>query len=145
MTRNERIDDDAAQYENIMRRLQRLEQGIPEDVHVVGAAGEPAFQSGWVHYDSGSGTPDTGRNVGFYRDRGRVFLQGVMSGGTPSVLVFTLPEEYWPMNGGGFPGQTSTGTAEIYVNNIGRVVAFDRAGSDVNNWVYLDAISFRHA
>src|SRR4051812_35523455 len=58
--------------------------------HVVGAAGEPAFQNSWTNYGSGWAT------AGFRKDPlGKVRLRGLVKSGTLAT-VFKLPAGYWP-------------------------------------------------
>lgn len=69
----------------------------PEAWHEVGATGEPAFQNGWVNYDTTAGYNTTG----FYKDsNGRVHLKGLLGSGTVSTsatgIIFTLPAGYRP-------------------------------------------------
>ena len=60
--------------------------------HVVGAAGEPAFQNGWVALAQGFSLP------AFHRDPlGVVHLRGSVTGGTQGAAAFTLPAGYRPV------------------------------------------------
>lgn len=62
-----------------------------EPFHIVGAAGEPAFQNGWVNFGAAYG------EVSFYKDPdGWVHLKGVASAGTNQSVIFTLPVGYRP-------------------------------------------------
>jgi hypothetical protein len=65
-----------------------------EDVHIVGAGGEPAFQNGWVDL-AGYGP------FGFWKNpvTKSVHFQGLIQAGVepaPNSVVFTLPVEYRP-------------------------------------------------
>ena len=65
---------------------------IPMDPwHVVGAAGEPAFENGWVNYGSGF-APAAFRKS----PDGRVHIRGLVVGGATNSNIFTLPAGYWP-------------------------------------------------
>jgi len=82
---------DSDQQELHLERNFRLlrELLIPEDVHFVGAVGEPAFENGWVN--------KVGEEpLGFYKHNGRVYIQGVITAGTLSAASFTLPLGYRP-------------------------------------------------
>jgi len=58
--------------------------------HVVGAAGEPAYQNSWVAFD---GT----RFAEFRKDAaGFVHLQGLVKNGSVNLPIFTLPVGYRP-------------------------------------------------
>jgi hypothetical protein len=77
-----------------------LANSIPpaEPTHIVGAAGEPGFESG-----SGNFPPEGGLSfnpVGFYKDHeGIVHLQGIAKGGTGLPIIFTLPPGFRPASG----------------------------------------------
>lgn len=63
----------------------------PEPFHIVGEAGEPPFENGWINVDDSE--------AGFYKDfQGVVHLKGTISGGEASngTDAFTLPEGYRP-------------------------------------------------
>jgi hypothetical protein len=61
-----------------------------EPFHLVGAAGEPAFQNGWAN----DGTFST---AGFFKDSlGVVHLKGTLNVGPSGLTAFTLPEGYRP-------------------------------------------------
>ncbi len=71
----------------------------PEAIHLVGMAGQPAFEGGSVGY----GEPGvTLQPVGFYKDKeGIVHLEGVVKvgkekGSTSLVPIFTLPAGFRP-------------------------------------------------
>lgn len=61
--------------------------------HYVGAAGEPAFVSPWVNYD-------TNQFMGarFRRESGSVRIEGLVKNGTANGVVFTLPVGFRPTN-----------------------------------------------
>lgn len=62
-----------------------------EDWHYVGAPGEPAFQNGWVNYDT------LNVQAAFCKDiYGVVHLQGLVKSGTVATVIFTLPVGYRP-------------------------------------------------
>jgi hypothetical protein len=110
-----------------------------EDVHLLGATGEPALQNGWVNF--GSGFAD----AGFYLDTvGRVHLQGTIKSGTAALdtLLFTLPVGYRPAaRVGPFPVASNLSYGEVDVHANGDV--FLRVGHA--NYLALDSVSFRAA
>jgi hypothetical protein len=135
------IDDDAAQYANLELRLKRLEQGLPENMHFVGAAGEPAFQNSWVNYDT-----SPGRSAFFYRDRGRVYLGGVIKTGASNTVAFTLPVGYRPLIGNvSFAVNSSGAAAQVSIDSSGNVTPINWTVSSVAAYCFLDSIDFRHA
>jgi hypothetical protein len=70
--------------------------------HVVGAAGEPAFQNNWRN---NGGVEQT---AAFMKDPfGFVHLRGLVVGGPPNTMAFTLPSGYWPSLNEVFPLITS--------------------------------------
>lgn len=73
-----------------------------EAKHVVGAAGEPAFQNNWVNFNAfGFGT-----ELGFWKlASGLVVIQGMVSRGAGAYPsdIFTLPAGYWPSESLAFP------------------------------------------
>ena len=122
-------------------RIAAQERSTPEPMHWIGATGEPAFVNGWVHFDTGTGTPDTSnpvhRNAGFYKDRGRVYLQGVVKNGTANA-AFTLPVGYRPLNERAFIVLTNGVAGYAIVGSSGLV---SLVGSNV--YFFLDQINFR--
>jgi S-layer homology domain len=63
-----------------------------EDVHLVGATGEPPFQNGWHNFD-----PSTNSTAGFFKDAlGIVHLQGIILSPNNGATAFTLPQGYRP-------------------------------------------------
>jgi hypothetical protein len=145
VTQKQLIDDDAAQYASILERLRRLEQGIPEDPHFVGAAGEPAFQNSWTNFDAAVGP--AGRSAFFYRYNGRVYLGGLIKTGANNTVAFTLPDGYWPLLQGAAvsPVIASGGTAFVSISPVGAVTPVNQTGSAVTTFCYLEGVSFRHA
>lgn len=62
-----------------------------EPLHLIGAAGEPAFQNEWSNYGTSYSS------AGFYKDpSGIVHLQGTMNDTTDNSVAFTLPAGYRP-------------------------------------------------
>jgi hypothetical protein len=116
----------------------------PENRHVVGAAGEPAYQNGW-------GTYPLARDAGFYKDPfGIVHIDGAISGGTisagfpPTNTVFTLPAGYRPANFVYFAPSSTGGSFNPVVAGAGIQSdgqLFIYAGN--NAFVSLDGMTFR--
>jgi hypothetical protein len=111
-----------------------------EPWHNVGAAGEPAFATGWANYGGSFQT------VGFRKDPlGIVRLRGLANmaaGGT--TLIFTLPVGYRPLKPVLCTADSSTepaaSTVDIRIDTTGvvNVVSANVAG----NWISLDQIAF---
>ena len=107
---------------------------IPLDQwHIVNNPGEPAFQNGWVHYDS---------RVARFRkyDDGRVRLEGIIKSGTVATAAFTLPVGYRP-----------TAAAELYFSCVSNAVFCQVniapngnvvVGSTFSVWLDLSGIEF---
>ncbi len=114
----------------------------PEAMHWIGNAGEPVFQNSWVNYDSGlnyaSFASSVYRNAGFYKDRGRVYLQGVIRSGTVPGNAFVLPPDYRPYNQRAFIVLTNTTPGYVTVESNGAV----NMASVSNAYVFLDQINF---
>jgi hypothetical protein len=76
--------------------------GPAEPVHIVGTAGQPAFEDGSHNY-SPPGIGSILNLVGFWKDReGVVHLQGIAEGGKPGTgiaSIFTLPPGFRPADG----------------------------------------------
>lgn len=144
MSRKILIDDDAAQYESIMQRLRRLEQGLPEDVTYIGFSFELLFLNSWQNYETPN--PPNTRSAGFYRDRGRVYLTGVIKSGTSGTAAFTLPEGYWPRStiNCELIAVASGGPARLQVSNDGDVTPIDLSSSAVATYISLEGVSFLH-
>jgi hypothetical protein len=111
-----------------------------EGWHVVGAAGEPAFENSWVNYGGGFSS------AAFYKDPyGVVHLKGVVQLGTIGTTIFSLPSGYLPSEDLIISTRSNNASGEVRIL-VGcfffcddEVVA--QAGS--NTWFSLDGISFR--
>jgi hypothetical protein len=114
-------------------------RSVQEDVHLLGASGEPALQNGWVNFGGGF------TEAGFYLDTvGRVHLQGTIKSGAAALdtLLFTLPVGYRPAaRVGPFPVASNLSYGEVDVHANGDV--FLRVGHA--NYLALDSVSFRAA
>lgn len=107
---------------------------IPLDLwHNVGAAGEPAFQNGWVNYDT--------RIARFRKyDDGRVRLEGIIKSGTVATAAFTLPVGYRPVTPAElyFPCVSNAVFCQVNIAPNGNVVV----GSTFSVWLDLSGIEF---
>ena len=115
---------------------------MPEDVHYIGATGEPAFENSWANVGGATDEP-----AGFYKDPfGRVYLIGLIDTGSTGTVAFTLPEGYRPeydvravcdtVSGGGGSG----GHSGVVISAAGAVtVTMSGTSTDVS----LSNISFR--
>lgn len=112
-----------------------------EPLRVIGAAGQPPFNTGWGEADEG--TPV------FWKDPfGAVYLQGQVersSGFEP--VIFTLPPGFRPEGNLFFSTYPSggTGTAAIAVLENGDVELFNLEDPGDDNFVGLGGIVFRAA
>ena len=114
----------------------------PEPWHVVGAPGEPQFQSGWKNDPSYN-------SAAFYKDQeGIVHLRGGVEGGTGSETVFQLPVGYRPLQGKQLRVPIAAGSDEA---SILVIESTNTAAEYVSGAVYpvartefnLDGVSFR--
>lgn len=102
--------------------------------HVVGTAGEPAYQNGWSTYDAASFPI-----ARFRKDAaGWVHLSGLVKGGTvggpPSGTIFTLPVGYRPSKTLHIATVGTAAFAYSHVTNDGQVTG---AGG-TNTWWSLE-------
>lgn len=106
---------------------------------LVGAAGEPAFGSGWKNEGGGF------QSVGFYRDdEGVVHLRGVVALGGHTTTIFTLPIGYRPAATEMFiAGLDYAGTATIEVTAVGDVDLEFINAPTTPSYMTLSQISFR--
>lgn len=102
--------------------------------HVVGAAGEPAFQNSWVNW----GAPFA--SAGYYRDVNYwVRLQGVVRTGTDNTTIFTLPADYRPPFACHFSVSSNNTIAYLRVGTDGTV---RKVTGGSNIYVSLDGVTF---
>ena len=102
-----------------------------------------AFLNGWSNY--GGGYPV----AGFYKDRERVYLKGLVKPGTWGQKAFTLPTGYRPSAYVHLPMAADDGTAGsgntralLRVDNTDGGVQLNSSGV-AGAWASLDGISFR--
>lgn len=114
-----------------------------EVMHIVGAAGEPAFQGAWVNTD---GAAPTGRYARFRRyPDGRVRLAGNVKSGANGSIIFVLPVGYRPVNTYSFnyavPNAGNV-IAAVTVDTAGQVMAFNWGAGNVTSGIDLSSIEF---
>ncbi len=103
--------------------------------HVVGATGEPGFESSWLNY----GSPYA--SASFYKSNGRVWLSGEIHTGTIGQSAFTLPAAYRPATDLIFPTESNGAFGQLIVGADGTVKP--TVGS--NAAFSLCGVSFRSA
>lgn len=108
--------------------------------HVVGAAGEPAFQNSWVNFGGIYAT------LAFRKDPfGKVKLRGTIKGGVNGTAVFTLPVGYRPPADIAVPVETMSGANTAYCSVSaanGQVVIAGQAGITAGTATWVDAVEF---
>jgi hypothetical protein len=130
-------DEVQANFEAIAKEfpLSRKSMAL-EGVHIVGAAGEPAFENSWTNYDAAY------ESAGFWKDPfDVVHLQGLVEAGTVPATIFTLPEGYRPVGQATFGVISNGAIGGIDITAAGGVYVFQ--GN--NTYVQLNGISFRRA
>ena len=111
--------------------------------HVVGAAGEPAFNADWQSYTVVD--PSWG-SVAFRKfPDGRVMLRGfprTVGGQAAGSSIFTLPVGYRPPKNLLFADQAVTGTAQVRIDigSVGTIAVGSSLGA--TSWVTLDGLTF---
>lgn len=116
--------------------IRRYDVATEEAWNEVGSTGEPAFQNGWVNYDS------THNSAAFWKDsNGVVHLKGLVKSGTISTTlpIFTLPAGYRPAKKEIIVTISNGALGRVNVESDGDVVP--ETGN--NAWFSLDGVSFR--
>ncbi len=93
-------------------------------LHIVGGAGEVAFENGWQNYSGAGITPEGWTPAQFWKDGfGVVHLAGVVNRGasalTLSTTIFTLPVGYRPAQDDVFAIDTSGAHGHLRVHANG--------------------------
>jgi hypothetical protein len=108
--------------------------------HVIGQAGEPAFQNNWINYNAVNYPPCAFRKL----STGMVALSGLLSqtgwvaGPTSGTIVFTLPVGYRPVQYLHIGTVANDNMGSVRVDTGGGVqVGYVTAG-----WVALDGVQF---
>lgn len=111
----------------------------------VGKTGQPAYESGWVPYNT-DGTGDLYHGAGFRKDAaGIVHLRGLVKSGTINSPIFTLPVGYRPGTSPGgnnhhlFPVLSAPGYGRLDLRPDGQVKPLSPS---TNAWVSLDGLTF---
>jgi hypothetical protein len=123
---------------DVRRAFEEISKNWPvvDKVHLVGGSGEPAFQNSWVNF-GGAGVAD----ASFYRQAGRVYLDGYIKSGTINTAAFTLPTGYRPGGQQAFVSDSNGAFGVLIVNANGDVIP-----SINSNVIYtLSGFSFRVA
>lgn len=126
------LDETRLRLERVQERVE-TQSGIStfDDWHVIGAAGEPAFQNGWVN-NGGYGP------AAFWRDSaGIVRLRGLVVSGTLAT-IFTLPAGYRPAYRLLIGNHAGGAEGRLDILTSGDVFAIAGSG-----YFQLDNISFR--
>jgi hypothetical protein len=112
----------------------------PEAFHVVGTPGQPEFLGTWGNYGGGFAP------ASFYKDHlSRVYLKGVITGGSAGSNAFILPAGYTPPENTAFAATAGTATPKTVSVNVfsnGNVFIFN-SGVTGGDPVSLDGVSFR--
>ena len=94
----------------------------------------PTFTNSWSNY---GGDYDT---AGYYKDKDRVYLQGLIKGGTVGTSAFTLPSGYRPKKRKIFTVNSNNSFGRVDILTNGNVIIDSMCS---NGYVSLENISFR--
>jgi hypothetical protein len=121
--------------------IKDLDSRIPQFLnldgwHLIGTAGEPAFQNNWVSY----GIDRKPR----YRKQanGMVKLAGALKSGTNSTTAFTLPVGYRPSSVVSYTGLFSGGPGQITILPTGEVQLSNIGSSNGAIQAVIDVVEF---
>lgn len=109
--------------------------------HLVGAAGEPAFQNLWVNYGAGWAT------AAFRRVGELVIVRGLIKSGTMAAVAFNLPVGFRPWEHLTFgnwadPGSPSGSIGgSLYVDSAGNVIPY--VGGNTSHGLNLTFVAER--
>lgn len=104
-----------------------------DPLHLVGAAGEPAFQNGWINNGGGYHV------IAFRKDpQGRVRISGGMKNGTIGAPAFTLPVGYRPPSTVIFVVYSNNAFGALQIATDGTVQVF--TGNNAS--VFFDGVEF---
>lgn len=120
---------------NPLVKMEQFQLPTLDKKHMVGNTGEAFYLNGWSSYVGVSGY----EGASFYQDNERVFLQGMVVGGTVGATIFTLPPAYRPVAQLLFPVLANGVLQTLAIQSSGNVILL--AGSNVN--VSLSGVSFR--
>lgn len=106
--------------------------------HIVGAAGEPAFQNSWVNF----GAPYGSMRFRKYPD-GRVRIAGCCKTGATGTVAFTLPVGYRPASSLIIVIDAYNGTGYLIIGTDGTVSVYQNpGGAAVASGAYCDGVEF---
>lgn len=117
--------------------IDRNFRALDQRIDAIEAITAPTFATGWSDF----GAPYN--NAGYYIDRGRVYLRGVVkNGGSGTGLIFTLPTGYRPPASVQFVTLIFGGTGALTIASTGTVTdSTFSAGSKA--FTVLEGFSFR--
>ncbi len=128
---NVNADSDLQDRDVYLERNFRILRDLltPEPWHIVGNAGEPAFENGWINYDI-----VTEPGAQFYKFLDRCIIRGAIKDGTLDVAAFTLPATYLPADDLHFPCLAVKGSLKlghVSILKTGEVIpSISGAGAD---------------
>ena len=94
----------------------------------------PTLLSGWQNYGNGYNV------VGYYKDRDRVYLKGLIRNGAVNNVCFILPPGYRPSARELLSTIADSRTARVDIDSAGNVLIWIPSSP---GWVSLDGLSFR--
>jgi hypothetical protein len=101
----------------------------------VAAWTNPVLLNSWVDYGT-----DTYEPAGYYLDRKRVFIKGLIKNGVMNTTLFNLPVGFRPPLNFIIPVLTDGGPGSMEIRNTGDVVL---GSGGTNAWVSISNVSFR--
>lgn len=125
----------------VSSKAANLERATTLDyTHLVGGAGEPAFQNNYANYGSGFAV------VGFYLVRDVVHIQGLVTRSTGTVVagetIFTLPALIKPGTEHIFAAWGNSGAGRVDITASGTVVNNSTSGAS-GGFLSLSGLRYR--
>ncbi len=109
-------------------------KGDTGDIPPVAAWAAPVLLNSWVNYSAAY------EPAGYYLDRNRVFIKGLVKSGAMDVPLFNLPIGSRPPLSLLIPVITDGGLTRVEIRNDGDIVL---TSGGTNTWVSLSNVSFR--
>lgn len=129
-----RPSDILSDLEDLRLRIEALERfRFREPLHLVGGSGEPAFENSWINYGGAE------QVASFYKWGDRVYLAGMVTGGTVPATIFTLPVGYRPSG----PARRTILAANTPVYGMVDAAGAVSIQTGSNAWVDLAGIDFK--
>jgi hypothetical protein len=133
--------EDLADNSKHERNFRRLAKQLQELRNVEPRIYVASFTGTWVNYDAT-------RRAYYYKDRGRVYLGGVIKSGVSGTSAFTLPVGYRipgtpAVDSMYIPANAATDNAAVLFDPSGTVSPTNFGASAVATYVFLDGINFR--